>query len=94
MNQDLCGYLTQNIPVDQQRQQAGQGEAPPLWYRVKGGRNGYPRGHIANPVAGEEDYYAIFDVKNYQHRPLDRGFLVVPNLPLIKTSLCVRLISK
>ena len=87
-NTDLCGYLSQNIPVEA----AGGSQGPPLWFRTKGGGGGgsrLPRGHRAT-LSGEEDWYAMFDVKNYQHRPLDRGFLIGPQIPVSQEPLCVR----
>jgi len=81
-NSDLCGYLSRNIPVE-----AGT-QGPPLWLRVKGGGARVPRGHRAIR-SGEEDWFAMFDVKNYQHRPLDRGFLIGPQVPMSTEPLCV-----
>ena len=81
-NSDLCGYLSQNVPQDQSAQ------APALWSRVRGGGGRYPSGHRALS-AGEEDWYALFDVRNYQHRPLDRGYLLGPQIPLANDPLCL-----
>eukprot|EP00090_Calanus_glacialis_P000211 TRINITY_DN10140_c0_g1_i3.p1 TRINITY_DN10140_c0_g1~~TRINITY_DN10140_c0_g1_i3.p1 ORF type:complete len:904 (-),score=218.90 TRINITY_DN10140_c0_g1_i3:76-2388(-) len=81
-NSDLCGYLSQNVPLDQSAQ------SPALWSRVRGGGGRYPSGHRAL-AAGEEDWYALFDVRNYQHRPLDRGYLLGPQIPLANDPLCL-----
>lgn len=88
-NEDLCGFLAQNINIDDQ---GIKGQGAPLWYRVKGGDSTYPRGHISDPLTSSGDHFALFDVKNYQHRPLDRGFLIAPKLPLSKEQYCVRLV--
>ena len=61
-----------------------------MCYRAKGGDMGAPRGHVKNPLTLSEDSFAMFDVANYQHRPLDRGFLVAPSLPVSKDPLCIR----
>ena len=84
-NQDLCGYLSQNIPADA----TTWAQAPPLWMRVKGGGQ-FPRGHGASTDNEEEDWFAMFDVKNYQHRPRDRGFLIGPQIPISSEPLCIR----
>ena len=84
-NADLCGYLSQNIPVEEGAQ------GPPLWSRVKGGEGRIPRGHGAG-TGEEEDWFALFDVKNYQHQPLDRGFLIGPQIPMSSKPLCIRFI--
>jgi len=55
---------------------------------VKGGGR-LPRGHGSLGL-GEEDYFALFDVKNYQHKPLDRGYLIGPQVPISTQPLCVR----
>ena len=55
---------------------------------MKGGGR-LPKGH-GNLAPGEEDYFALFDVKNYPHKPLDRGYLIGPQVPISSQPLCVR----
>ena len=72
-NSDLCGFLSQNLGSE------SSAAAPPLWSRAKGGGR-LPAGHGAVDRPDEEDWFAIFDVRNYQHRPLDRGYLIGPQI--------------
>ena len=67
---DLCGFLSQNVAAGGSSQGGQGGAGPALWRRVRGGGRG-PTGH-------NSAWYAGFDVGNYQHRPLDRGYLVGP----------------
>ena len=65
-----------------------------MWSRVRGGTGRFPPGHRSQDGAGEteeeeEDWYALFDVKNYQHRPRDRGFLLGPQIPRGQSRLCL-----
>ena len=80
-NSDLCGFLSQNLGSE------SSVAAPPLWSRVKGGGR-LPSGHGAVDRPDEEDWFAIFDVRNYQHRPLDRGYLIGPQIASSQT-LCL-----
>ena len=64
-----------------------------MWSRVRGGTGRFPPGHRsqdgAEDTEEEEDWYALFDVKNYQHRPRDRGFLLGPQIPQGQSQLCL-----
>ena len=62
-----------------------------MWSRVRGGTGRFPPGHRSQQGTehSEEDWYALFDVKNYQHRPRDRGFLLGPQIPRGQSPLCL-----
>ena len=63
-----------------------------MWSRVRGGTGRFPPGHRTHhgtEESEEEDWYALFDVKNYQHRPRDRGFLLGPQIPRGQSRLCL-----
>ena len=81
-NSDLCSFLSQNLGGEQ------GGTAPPLWSRVKGGDGRMPAGHGAQRTEAE-DWFAMFDVRNYQHQPLDRGYLLGPQLQPQTRPLCL-----
>ena len=81
-NSDLCNFLSQNQGVEQ------GATAPALWSRVKGGGR-LPAGHGAATQPEEDDWFAMFDVSNYQHRPLDRGYLVGPQIGPGPQPLCL-----
>ena len=62
-----------------------------MWSRVRGGTGRFPPGHRSQQGSEdtEEDWYALFDLKNYQHRPRDRGFLLGPQIPQGQSRLCL-----
>jgi hypothetical protein len=72
---DLCGFLSQDLGA------GPAAAAAPLWSRSTGGGR-LPRGHRAaiQPSGGDAGGFALFDVTSYQHRPLDRGYLLGPQL--------------
>ena len=71
---DFCGFISQNLRGSEQG-----APGPPLWRRARGGGR-LPRGHGAPAAPDTEDWFAVFDVGNYQHRPLDRGYLLGPQV--------------
>lgn len=81
-NSDLCGFLSQNL-----QSESSAAASSPLWSRARGGGR-MPQGHRAVERPDEEDWFAIFDVRNYQHRPLDRGYLIGPQISSTQT-LCL-----
>ena len=82
-NTGQCGYLTQNIPALADRPSTSSSE---MWSRVRGGVGRLPSGHY-HP--GEEDWFMSFNVRDYSHRPLDRGYLLGPQVPVGSDPLCV-----
>lgn len=76
----------------------------PLWTRVKGGTGGIPYGHTrvlfgTSNEQSSSDCLLLFDTNNYQHRPLERSFVVsqplsAQNLPfaphvLLQRDICI-----
>ena len=59
-NTDMCGYLAQNVPASSSSSSSSQ--APAMWSRVRGATGRFPAGHWSQ--GQEEDWYALFDVRN------------------------------
>ena len=84
-NDGLCGYLTQNIPAaGDQRPSSSSSD---MWSRVRAGVGSLPPGH--HHLKHEEDWFMSFDVRDYSHRPLDRGYLLGPQVPVGSENICI-----
>ena len=81
-NIDKCGYQSQNVPAV-----SSSTYSTDMWTRVRGGSGRFPRGHRTHVT--DEDWYMSFDTYYYGYRPLDRGYLLGPQIPVGGSPMCV-----